>query len=63
MSLAYFGPEVVAPIASLAAGLLGVLLLFWRRAVAGVKRAFRRVTGWFLRDADGGRRRTGRGDR
>lgn len=42
--MAYFGPEVAMPLASLVAGLAGLILLFWRRFVAAMKRAFRWTT-------------------
>lgn len=44
MLLAYFGPEVAMPLASLAAGLVGLALMFWRRSMAAMRRAFRTVT-------------------
>jgi len=38
--LLYFGPETYVPLASVAAGAVGLLLTFWRRMVG----FFRRVT-------------------
>jgi hypothetical protein len=38
--LLYFGPETYLPLASAAAGLLGLLLTFWRRVVGWGRRAF-----------------------
>jgi len=45
MLLLYLGPEVVAPILSALAAVGGVLLMFWRRVVAGTRALFRLVTG------------------
>lgn len=41
----YLGPEVVAPVLSALAAVGGVLLMFWRRVVAGAKAVTRLVTG------------------
>jgi hypothetical protein len=41
----YLGPEVVAPVLSALAAVGGVLLMFWRRVVAGTKAVMRLVTG------------------
>jgi hypothetical protein len=45
----YFGPEIVAPVASVLAGVAGMLMLFWQRVrafgqrcVDGVRSLFRR---------------------
>ena len=35
----YLGPEVMMPVASLIAALVGYLLMFWRSTVAFAKRA------------------------
>jgi len=43
--LLYLGPEVIAPVLSVLAALGGVLLMFWRRVVAGVRAVARFVTG------------------
>jgi hypothetical protein len=45
----YVGPEVLMPLASAIAAVAGMLLLFWRRVVAGVRSAARRVAGLFAR--------------
>lgn len=34
----YFGPETYMPVASVLAGLVGILLTFWRRLVGWVRR-------------------------
>lgn len=34
----YFGPELLTPVASVLAGLVGMLLMFWQRVVSGVRR-------------------------
>jgi hypothetical protein len=41
----YLGPEVVAPVLSALAAIGGVLLMFWRRVVAGTRAVMRFVTG------------------
>jgi hypothetical protein len=33
----YIGPEVMMPLASFLAGVVGVLLMFWRRTVAVIR--------------------------
>lgn len=43
--LLYLGPEVIAPVLSALAAVGGVLLMFWRRVVAGVRAVMRFVTG------------------
>jgi hypothetical protein len=45
----YVGPEVLMPLASAVAVVAGALLLFWRRVVAGLRSAARRVAGLFTR--------------
>jgi hypothetical protein len=45
MLLLYLGPEVVAPVLSALAAVGGVLLMFWRRVVAGARAVGRLVTG------------------
>lgn len=39
----YFGPETMMPLASAAAAIGGVLLLFWRRVVGYARMVVRRV--------------------
>ncbi len=39
----YFGPETYLPLASLFAGLVGVLMTFWRRVVGFFRRYLSRV--------------------
>lgn len=39
----YIGPEVTAPLASAIAGLMGFIILFWRRFTGWVKRAWDRL--------------------
>ncbi|MBW3534259.1 MAG: hypothetical protein KY453_03415 [Gemmatimonadetes bacterium] len=41
----YFGPETIMPLASAAAAAVGAVLMFWRRAVALVRSAFRSLRG------------------
>ena len=40
--MVYFGPELVAPAASILAGLVGMLLMFWQRVTSGVRRVLER---------------------
>jgi len=40
----YLGPEVLMPLASVAAAIGGVLLMFWRRVAAGARAVYRFVT-------------------
>jgi len=40
----YIGPEVMMPLASALAGVIGVLLMFWRRTVAVVRAGFTAFT-------------------
>ena len=47
--MAYFGPEVLMPAASAAAGLAGLILMFWRKVVAVVRRLFRAAADVFRR--------------
>lgn len=41
-TMLYFGPELVAPAASILAGLVGMLLMFWQRVTSGVRRVIKR---------------------
>ncbi|HSM04642.1 MAG TPA: hypothetical protein VK858_08460 [Longimicrobiales bacterium] len=43
----YVGPEVTAPVLSALAGLMGLLLFYWRQFTAFVRRTWKRV---FRRD-------------
>jgi hypothetical protein len=43
MILLYFGPDALMPIASAVAGIIGVMLMFWRRTVALVRAVFSRL--------------------
>lgn len=45
MLLLYLGPEVVAPVLSVLAAIGGVIMMFWRRVVAGTRAVMRLVTG------------------
>lgn len=45
----YFGPETLMPIASAFAAVVGAALLFWRRTVALVRGAARRLARVFTR--------------
>lgn len=38
----YFGPETYMPLASAVAGVIGIALTFWHRAVGLVRRVFER---------------------
>ncbi len=40
----YLGPEVLMPLASVAAAIGGVFLMFWRRIRAGARAVYRVVT-------------------
>jgi hypothetical protein len=43
--LLYLGPETIMPIGSFLAAAVGILLIFWRQAMAMVRNSFRRVLG------------------
>jgi len=45
----YVGPETIMPIASALAAIAGLLLLFWRRAVALIRAIGRKAGGFFSR--------------
>ncbi len=45
----YLGPETLMPVASAFAAVVGVLLMFWRRTVAGTRAVARFVTRTLLR--------------
>lgn len=45
----YFGPETYMPLASAAAAIGGVVLIFWHRLVGFVKMAFGKVRDAFQR--------------
>lgn len=42
---AYLGPETVMPLASILAGIVGFLLVFWRFIVKNIKKAIRKMRG------------------
>ena len=44
---AYVGPDVLMPVASAIAAIVGFLLMFWRRTVAFVKAMFQRLARLF----------------
>jgi len=41
----YIGPELILPIASFIASIVGILLMFWRSIVRMVRTVFRRILG------------------
>lgn len=45
----YIGPDVLMPVASAIAALVGILLMFWRRTVAFAQRIAQAVAGVFRR--------------
>jgi hypothetical protein len=45
----YIGPDVIMPLASALAAVVGFLLMFWRRTVAFVQRIVGAFTGLFKR--------------
>ena len=51
----YFGPETMMPLASAAAAIGGVLLLFWNRLKGFVKMVFGRLSGSGRGPVDEGR--------
>jgi hypothetical protein len=52
-SLLYIDPGSLMPVVSALAAIAGSVLMFGRRAVAGVRSGVRTVAGWFRRaDAD-----------
>jgi hypothetical protein len=55
MLILYFGPELVAPAASVLAGIVGVLMLMGRRALSVVRRTGQRVRALLARLAAVGR--------
>ena len=44
---AYIGPDVLMPVASAVAAVVGFLLMFWRRTVGFVRTVAQRVAGRF----------------
>lgn len=45
----YIGPDVLMPLASAIAAVVGFLLMFWRRTVAFFKAVGRKIAGLFKR--------------
>ena len=45
----YVGPDVLMPVASAVAAVVGFLLMFWRRTVAFVRRVVQAAIGLFRR--------------
>jgi hypothetical protein len=45
----YIGPDVMMPLASAIAAIVGFLLMFWRRTVAFVRSTSRAIVGLFRR--------------
>jgi hypothetical protein len=45
MLFAYIGPETMLPLASVFAGIVGVVLMFGRQVKLGVRNIVRRITG------------------
>ena len=43
--LLYIGPDVLMPVASALAAVVGFLLMFWRRTVSFFRAVFEKVTG------------------
>ena len=41
----YLGPDVVMPLASALAAVAGVLMMFWRRVLGGVRAVFQAARG------------------
>jgi hypothetical protein len=41
----YFGPETIFPVASFVAGIIGVILVFWRVIVKSVRKFFKNLFG------------------
>jgi hypothetical protein len=41
----YLGPETILPLASAAAAVVGVVLIFWRHIVSSVKKLVRKIRG------------------
>jgi hypothetical protein len=45
MLFAYIGPDTMLPLASVFAGIVGVVLMFGRQVKLGVRNLVRRITG------------------
>ena len=45
----YIGPDALMPVASAIAAVVGFLLMFWRRTIEFMKRAFARIAKLFRR--------------
>lgn len=45
----YIGPETIMPLASAAAAVAGVVLMFWRRVVGVVRSSYQAITRTFSR--------------
>ena len=45
----YIGPDVLMPVASAIAAVVGILLMFWRKTVAMVKGFFQKIASLFKR--------------
>ncbi len=50
--MAYIGPDVIMPLMSILAAIVGALLIMWRNVLAFTRKCFRRVRSVFNRDAD-----------
>ena len=50
--VAYIGPDVIMPLLSILAAIVGALLIMWRNVLAFTRKCFRRVRSVFNRDAD-----------
>ena len=55
MVILYFGPELVAPVASVLAALAGMVLLFWQRVKSFARRAGMRARALIGRPPGSGR--------
>jgi hypothetical protein len=50
----YFGPETVLPVASMIAGIIGVVLMFWRYILSSTRKLFKQVSKSETASADTG---------
>ena len=55
MLILYFGPELVAPVASVLAAVAGMVLMFWQRVKSFVRRAGMRARALIGRPPGSGR--------
>ncbi len=50
--IAYLGPDVIMPLMSILAAIVGALLIMWRNVLAFARKIFRRVRNVFSRNTN-----------